>query len=238
VTLKVTREIPAPESPHASDAPTQPEVAAPRDLEATVPARPEATVPAGPEPLAPAEDEAEPEVAIDHEPALDTGAEPGSPMRAGPELQPEPQPALEDVSMAELEPRRGFFARMFRRHRAIGRPSFESAGASRLEQSPEPADAFAAVRRALAPETFAAAHPFATTHLAAPPQPQPQPQRIEEAAELDEPQAQTADEPELTDGISAETMAADDVATDEVTAVLTSMLDRLGAAHHRPFSRA
>jgi hypothetical protein len=238
VTLKVTREIPAQESPHAPEAPSQPEVTAPRDLEATVPARPEATVAARPEPFASAEDEAEPEVAIDPEPALDAGAEQRSPTQAEPRLQPEPEPALEDVFMAELEPRRGFFARMFRRHRAIGRPSFESANASPLERSPEPADAFAAVRRALAPETFAAAHPFATTHLAAPPPPQPQPAQIEEAAELDEPQAQTAEEPQQTDGISDGTTAADDVATDEVTAVLTSVLDRLGAAHHRPFSRA
>jgi hypothetical protein len=38
--------------------------------------------------------------------------------------------------------------------------------------------------------------------------------------------------------ISAELAAAEDVATEQVTAVLTSVLDRLGAAHHRPFSRA
>jgi len=33
-------------------------------------------------------------------------------------------------------------------------------------------------------------------------------------------------------------MAAEEVAAEEVTAVLTAVLDRLGAAHHRPFSRA
>jgi hypothetical protein len=31
---------------------------------------------------------------------------------------------------------------------------------------------------------------------------------------------------------------ADELAAEQVTAVLTSVLDRLGAAHHRPFSRA
>jgi len=38
--------------------------------------------------------------------------------------------------------------------------------------------------------------------------------------------------------IAAELKAAEEVAADEVTAVLTAVLDRLGAAHHRPFSRA
>ncbi len=37
--------------------------------------------------------------------------------------------------------------------------------------------------------------------------------------------------------LSAELRAAEEVAADEVIAVLTSMLDRLGSAHHRPFSR-
>jgi hypothetical protein len=38
--------------------------------------------------------------------------------------------------------------------------------------------------------------------------------------------------------ISAEIKAAEEVAAEEVTAVLMGVLDRLGAAHHRPFSRA
>jgi septum site-determining protein MinD len=38
--------------------------------------------------------------------------------------------------------------------------------------------------------------------------------------------------------ISAEIRAAEEVAAEEVTAVLSGVLDRLGAAHHRPFSRA
>ncbi|HEX3434035.1 MAG TPA: hypothetical protein VHT25_08245 [Solirubrobacteraceae bacterium] len=50
-----------------------------------------------------------------------------------------------------------------------------------------------------------------------------------------------ADAPEDGDAaqdISAEIRAAEEVAAEEVTAVLTGVLDRLGAAHHRPFSRA
>jgi hypothetical protein len=46
------------------------------------------------------------------------------------------------------------------------------------------------------------------------------------------------DLPDETD-IAAELKAAEEeVAAEEVTAVLTAVLDRLGAAHHRPFSRA
>ena len=37
--------------------------------------------------------------------------------------------------------------------------------------------------------------------------------------------------------LSAELRAAEETAAEEVTAVLTAVLDRLGAAHHRPFSR-
>ena len=38
--------------------------------------------------------------------------------------------------------------------------------------------------------------------------------------------------------ISAELRAAEEATAEQVTAVLTGVLDRLGAAHHRPFSRS
>jgi hypothetical protein len=45
--------------------------------------------------------------------------------------------------------------------------------------------------------------------------------------------------PDETPDIAAELKAAEEeVAAGEVTAMLTAVLDRLGAAHHRPFSRA
>jgi hypothetical protein len=55
------------------------------------------------------------------------------------------------------------------------------------------------------------------------------------AIDAEEPPAASA-EPALDMG--AELKAAEEVAAEEVTAVLTGVLDRLGAAHHRPFSRA
>jgi hypothetical protein len=58
-----------------------------------------------------------------------------------------------------------------------------------------------------------------------------------EADAESEPEADAESAPEPND-ISAEIAAAEEVAAEQVTAVLTGVLDRLGAAHHRPFSRS
>jgi hypothetical protein len=156
-------------------------------------------------------------VALDSEPAL------------APELQP--------------APRRGFFARLFGRRPKVqptteapiedtedAEPERDETLGQPLspESSPDRADAFEAVRQALAPETFAAAHPFAAL-------PEPTPTAATSANQREIPAESIGD-------ISAELMAAEDVTaeevTAEVTAVLTAVLDRLGAAHHRPFSRS
>jgi hypothetical protein len=68
---------------------------------------------------------------------------------------------------------------------------------------------------------------------------EPEPQAREEDQPDISAEPQAAEEaPEEIPDISAELKAAEEVAAEEVTAVLTSVLDRLGAAHHRPFSRA
>jgi len=124
---------------------------------------------------------------------------------AEPEPPVEPEPALVDEPVAEPEavaeepiaeeqpkpePRAGFFARLFRRHR----------------------------RDQIDPEALQT--------------PEPEPEiEPEQPARADAP-------PEDTQDIAAELKAAEEVAAAEVTAVLTAVLDRLGAAHHRPFSRA
>jgi hypothetical protein len=73
-----------------------------------------------------------------------------------------------------------------------------------------------------------------------------------EALQAVEPEPETEPEPQIelrqpafeqapveqTQDIAAELKAAEEAAEAEVTAVLTAALDRLGAAHHRPFSRA
>jgi hypothetical protein len=64
-------------------------------------------------------------------------------------------------------------------------------------------------------------------------QPEPEQPAIIEVDEPERPQDE-----DIKD-IAAELKAAEEeVAVEEVTAVLTAALDRLGAAHHRPFSRA
>jgi hypothetical protein len=160
---------------------------------------------------------------------------------------PECEAESEPVAEVEPAPRRGFFARLFGRRRksepapplaveeaAVAEPPDVpdeppetpaptlAAGPVALsgEPAPEQADAFAAVSQALAPETFATAHPFdALPELKAAAGTAP---AADIAAEL----------------MAAEDVHADEVTAEEVTAVLTAVLDRLGAAHHRPFSRA
>ncbi len=76
-------------------------------------------------------------------------------------------------------------------------------------------------------EPLALAEPIAVSELAVPEMPP------ETTAETP---SEAALEPSAD--ISAELREAEETATDEITAILTAVLDRLGAAHHRPFSRA
>ena len=92
-----------------------------------------------------------------------------------PEPEPEPEPDPEPAPVAAEPPRRGFFARLFRR------------------RAPEPE-----------------------------PEPEPEPQPV---AAKPEPEPAPAPEPEPA------------IAEERAVAALTGVLDSLGAAHHRPFSR-
>jgi hypothetical protein len=56
--------------------------------------------------------------------------------------------------------------------------------------------------------------------------------------DLGERDEDAADDAEAPLDMSAEIAAAEEVAAEQVAAVLTGVLDRLGAAHHRPFSRS
>jgi hypothetical protein len=210
VTLSVTREMP--------EAAAQPQ--APPETEAPGPG-----VAAEPVTIAGATSEAEP-TALGTETEAETTAKPEpAPETADvPHIEPQPE--------SEPDPRRGFFARLFgRRRKTELPPSFGQP------------DAFAAVTNALAPETFAAEHPFAVVPSVQPAPAQPAP----EQTAPDPPPASDPAAPEpiardiqtaQADGIPAELMAAEEAGAEEVTAVLTAVLDRLGAAHHRPFSRS
>jgi hypothetical protein len=203
---------------------------------------PAAQAPALEQPAAEEEAAAEPETAdAPHavaEPEPEAAPEPEITSAAAPEPAADPKAAVEPERAALPEPRRGFFARLFgRRRREESTAPAEPAVTATLAPTDQPTppnapertdapDAFAAVRRVLAPETFATEHPFAAAPEV---KPAPAPAVVETAPDTDLAQAAS---------ISAELMAAEEAGAEEVTAVLTAVLDRLGAAHHRPFSRA
>jgi hypothetical protein len=192
-----------------------------------------AEAPAAHEPETIAEPEAAAEKEIASEPEIEIAAEPAvDEAPAEPAVDEAPaEPAL------ERESRRGFFARLFaRRRRVEPTATAEQTVAVAPAEQPTPEDpaltpdAFAAVRQVLAPETFATEHPFAAAPEA---RAVSEPTAVETTPPADAEQAGTQ-----AAGISAELMAAEEAGAEEVTAVLTAVLDRLGAAHHRPFSRA
>jgi hypothetical protein len=241
VTLSVTRETVAP----AAEGTAEPEL--PRARE------PGTHAEAVPEPAAeqqPPTPDAQPEPASTEAAPELTSSDVGSdvePEPTAPELEPEP--AGETETESQPAPRRGFFARLFGRRRAAPEqtpteatpaPEASDEPAQIVDSAREPGqpDAFAAVTQALEPEAFAEAHPFAVVPPAAKPATASlAPQRLdaEPAAEATPADALEAISAEL---MAAESIAAEDVSAEEVTAVLTAVLDRLGAAHHRPFSRS
>ncbi len=195
---------------------------------------------------------AEPELeTAEPEPETAGNAEPDVPPAPEPSLQPELDLAAEaptDVQAEQAtEPRRGFFARLFgRRRRAeIAQPPQLAApqppappvakGPQAEPHEPrESSDPFAVLRAALTPETFAGSRLF----VAEQPNPQPTPDVQALTDSQPAPEHQPADHERNAADISAELREAEEAAEAEVTAVLTAVLDRLGAAHHRPFSRA
>jgi hypothetical protein len=138
-----------------------------------------------------------PEVEDAPEPAIEAAARPASDQEpVAPADEPyelEPVAPADEPYDPEFEPRRGFFARLFRRHRRE----------EIVESTPVELDAI----------------------------------ELEPATETPEEDVSDAQEEKVPD-ISAELKAAEEVAAEQVKAVLTGMLDRLGAAHHRPFSRS
>jgi hypothetical protein len=163
----------------------------------------------------------EPAPAHDHvaessaEEPLESAAEP--PVEAPVERAADVQPAVEVdpelTSLAEeAEPRQGFFARIFRRPRK--KTTAESLVEPTIEVQPDEtseADEVSATEPAVTTEAVPTLEPPG-------------------AAENDEPAPHPPSEP----GISAELAELEE----QTTAVLTGVLDRLGAAHHRPFSRS
>jgi hypothetical protein len=238
VTLSVTREVKLAESfelddpavngePDAEDAASEPSAQDPP------PAEPDPIVPAEPEAASELVEEAAPDV-----PAKADGEHEG-------EASTEP---VQQREAQATEPRRGFFARLFGRRRAraaqLDIPSAPEVGVPEASTAAEPAAAPASSAIELLQARFAPTEPEPVLEAPAPtaePAAEP-PETVSEpemaALEVpadDEAAGEIAEEPV---DLAAELKAAEEVAAAEVTAVLTAALDRLGAAHHRPFSRS
>jgi hypothetical protein len=161
----------------------------------------------------------------------------------------EPEEPAQPISEPEPEPRRGFFARLFRRRRRAPQVAAEDPKAETIEEREaawldheaeavhdldEPEDSQALEDEAEI-ESFAEADPFAETESFA----RPEAFTDEDPAQPEPRESEPVEDPDpRSPDIAAELEAAEELATEQATAVLTGVLDRLGAAHHRPFSRA
>jgi hypothetical protein len=149
-------------------------------------------------------------------PATAAGAiEPDPEPAPWPTLEAESTDAPEPAPEAELEPRRSFLARLFGRRRGTALAAFADQSALEEQSMDPPA---ADIDPALAPTAIA--------------------QETTAEREGDISAELMAAEEVVIKAEAAELLAAEQVAAEEVTAVLSAVLDRLGAAHHRPFSRA
>ena len=160
------------------------------------------------------------------------------------EYQPEPED--------EPEPRRGFLARLFRRGRRERTTELQTPLSAADAERPDE-EQYEAIEDRDSLLEAPGAHVVEPATAAAIELARERPEHVSFAdgpPELDAGEArerdgvQAAEDPQPSDealdrpDISADLKAAEEMATEEVTAVLTSMLDRLGTAHHRPFSRA
>jgi hypothetical protein len=230
ITAKLAEEVPA-EPVAAEPAPVA--VAEPEPEPASVAGEP-APAAVEPEPVAVAEPEPEP-VAVEPEPEP-VAVEP-EPEPVAVEAEPEPEPEAREPEASPAEaPRVGFFARLFGRRR-------------RLEAEPQPVaevevESVAAGPAEVEVESVAAGpapaevevEPTTVTPGPGPVAPEPVDATAEPAAGAPEPAAVAAEpEPAAVEAEPEPRPAPLDV--ERAEAILTGVLDDLGAAHHRPFSR-
>jgi hypothetical protein len=143
-----------------------------------------------------------------------------------PELQAESDPEALAPKPIAAAPRRGFLARLRLRRRAAA-PVVESLAIEPLAIEPPPA---VAIRE---PEPVAVEAEIVPTVAA--PEPVAELAEIEVVEVLDAPEiAEPVLDGEITATATAATAAFD---PEQVEAVLVGVLDDLGSAHHRPFSR-
>jgi hypothetical protein len=176
------------------------------------------------------------------------------------DLLEEPAGASDAQPDPEPERRRGFFARLFGRRRSAqsvvaarieaqaasgtSPKGCERAPEAQLEGSDNDEPGIGASERGGEDASIAALADSEAVESEAELGLEPPAGDVAEAASAtaDLPQAERTSEHPAPDEsavtLAAELEQAEEVAAEQVTAVLTSVLDRLGAAHHRPFSRA
>jgi hypothetical protein len=210
VTLSVTRELPAPDEPAAETAD-----AAVADALSDADTRLEADTP--PEPDTPPG----PEAQLEHD------VETIAPALAAEQAFASEGEAVVPATTPQPESRRGFFARLFRRRPVVTAVAGaeEAPGSSEAELVPAEQDLVAQCSGAADEPTDS------------------EPTDAESQADAESPAEPVTEAPAESSAdapadLAAELMAAEEAAAAEVTAVLTAALDRLGAAHHRPFSRS
>jgi hypothetical protein len=196
------------------------------------------------------ETEPEGESAAAAEPEPATAVEPDPVASTDPESHPEvaaaePEPEAE-AGVEKPAKRPGFFARLFgRRPKEQAPPEPIEAPESTTEPAPAEEPKLVEEPKPTAqpepePESIVAPQPPHEQQAApqedAPQEAAPQEAAPQEIAPQDAPKEDT--QPADVPDIAAELRSAEEAATAEVTAVLTAVLDRLGAAHHRPFSRS
>ena len=164
-------------------------------------------------------------------PEAEVTAEPEAVAEPEAELEPEPRPEPLDPAT-----RRGFLARLFRRWSRRPAPQPDDVGAIAREGEPtsvEPASVEPTCVEPASVEPASAEPASAEPGRAEPPE-------CEAVPAQEDPEAGTMLELEREPGVdlASELKAAEDAAEAEVTAILSGVLDRLGAAHHRPFSHS
>jgi hypothetical protein len=191
---------------------------------------------AGADPYAPIERDAE---------ALDDDLPDELPLELEAEPIAEPPP--------EPEPRRGFFARLFGRRRAraeqpdpvsLVEPEPEPIGSEPGSEGPDmlehdrELDEGAAEHGPALTDGLAEGPSEATEGILGEQPAQPATEASPAPLDADKGSVVATEQPPAPDDAAERTKLAEEIAAEEVTAVLTGVLDRLGAAHHRPFSRA
>jgi len=167
----------------------------------------------------------------------------------------EQQEEADRAPAPEPEPRRSFFARLFGRRRArrdelgpdaLAEPEsepeqLESEPVSEGLNIPRPdyeRDSELTADRAPMPSEEANELPMAHALPVGAHPPDAATQAAEQPLDARDDSAGPSEGQVHADDAAAQAKLAEELAAEEVTAVLAGVLDRLGAAHHRPFSRA